>query len=112
MHTRQWAIVFFLFAFLLLPGIDHGIWRPDEPLVAGICSEMARSGDYIVPHLNGTPFLEKPPLYKEGVYIWTDKKDKILGVLRQSVKVAMLREQRIGNKMARLAHIVPGRQAG
>jgi len=63
MHTRQWAIVFFLFAFLLLPGIDHGIWRPDEPLVAGICSEMARSGDYIVPHLNGTPFLEKPPLY-------------------------------------------------
>jgi hypothetical protein len=60
MHTRQWAIVFFLFAFLLLPGIDHGIWRPDEQLVACICSEMARSGDYIVPHLKGIPFLEKP----------------------------------------------------
>ena len=46
-----------------LPGLDHGIWRPDEPRVVGICSEMARNLDLAVPRLNGKPFLEKPPLY-------------------------------------------------
>jgi len=49
--------------FSLVPGIDHGAWRPDEPRVLGTCVEMARTHDYIVPHLNGKPFLEKPPLY-------------------------------------------------
>jgi len=63
MKTRQWAIVFALCVFILIPGINHGIWRPDEPQVVGICSAMARSGDWVVPRLNGVPFLEKPPLY-------------------------------------------------
>jgi len=39
------------------------LWSPDEPRVAGTCSEMARTRDFVVPHLNGKPFLEKPPLY-------------------------------------------------
>ena len=63
MKTQQWAIVLVLSIFILVPGINHGIWRPDEPQVAGICSAMARTGDWVVPLLNGQPFLEKPPLY-------------------------------------------------
>jgi 4-amino-4-deoxy-L-arabinose transferase-like glycosyltransferase len=47
----------------LLPGIQHGLWRPDEPQVAGVCAEMAYQKDFVVPRLNGQPFLEKPPLY-------------------------------------------------
>jgi 4-amino-4-deoxy-L-arabinose transferase-like glycosyltransferase len=47
----------------LLPGIQHGPWRPDEPQVAGVCAEMAYQKDFVVPRLNGQPFLEKPPLY-------------------------------------------------
>jgi hypothetical protein len=47
----------------LLPGIQHGLWRPDEPQVAGVCAEMAYRKDFVVPRLNGQPFLEKPPLY-------------------------------------------------
>ncbi|MBT3377590.1 MAG: glycosyltransferase family 39 protein [Victivallales bacterium] len=43
------------------------LWKPDEPRVAGIAAEMARTGDWIVPRLNGKPFLEKPPLYLWGV---------------------------------------------
>ena len=50
-------------AVTLLPGFNHGIWKPDEPLVAGISAEMARTKDFVVPRLNGEPFLEKPPLY-------------------------------------------------
>ncbi|MBN2299495.1 MAG: glycosyltransferase family 39 protein [Deltaproteobacteria bacterium] len=60
------STILFIGIFLILfiiPGIDHGTWRPDEPRVAGICAEMALSGDIVVPRLNGRPFLEKPPLY-------------------------------------------------
>ncbi len=35
---------------------------PDEPRVAGIAREMVLSGNFAVPHLNGSPFLEFPPL--------------------------------------------------
>ena len=63
MKATTIALTGIFLTLFLLPGIDRGIWRPDEPRVAGICSEMARSGDIIVPRLNGRPFLEKPPLY-------------------------------------------------
>lgn len=59
---RTIIVLFFLFLFLL-PGLNHGLWRPDEPRVAGISAEMARTKDFIVPKINGRPFLEKPPLY-------------------------------------------------
>jgi 4-amino-4-deoxy-L-arabinose transferase-like glycosyltransferase len=45
------------------PLLSHGLWSPDEPTGAGVGRAMADSGDWIVPRLNGQPFLEKPPLY-------------------------------------------------
>lgn len=51
-------------AFLFLVGLGgYDLLTPDEPRVAGIVAEMAREGDLAVPRLNGTPFLEKPPLF-------------------------------------------------
>ncbi len=51
-------------ACLFLIRLDHRhLWSPDELRVAGIAAEMAQTGDLIVPHLNGEPFLEEPPLY-------------------------------------------------
>lgn len=47
----------------LAPVGSHSLWTPDEPTGAGIGRAMAESGDWIVPRLNGKPFLEKPPLY-------------------------------------------------
>lgn len=35
----------------------------DETRVAGIAAEMFVEGDYLIPRLNGEPFLEYPPLY-------------------------------------------------
>jgi len=40
-----------------------GLVGPDEPRYASIAREMARSGDWVTPWLNGTPWFEKPPLY-------------------------------------------------
>ena len=63
MNTRVIICAVLLLFLFAVPGINHGLWLPDEPRVAGICSEMARTRDFVVPKLNGQPFLEKPPLY-------------------------------------------------
>lgn len=64
-NTSIAFVVLFLFACLLfLVGLEkRHLWNADEPRVAGITAEMSRSGDFVVPRLNGQTFLEKPPLY-------------------------------------------------
>ncbi len=64
--TARKSFLLALAAALLLtfaPVGSHSLWTPDEPTGAGIGRAMADSGDWIVPRLNGQPFLEKPPLY-------------------------------------------------
>ena len=48
----------FLFAKLGMPFLD-----PDEGLYATIAQEMLSGGDWVIPHINALPYLEKPPLY-------------------------------------------------
>lgn len=49
-----------LLFFVNLGGYD--LWPPDEPRYAQVAREMMQSGDYIVPHVNGQPYREKPLL--------------------------------------------------
>lgn len=53
-----------LFGVLLfLPGMaSRDLWNPDEPRYAEVAREMRMTGDYLVPHLNGRIYAEKPPL--------------------------------------------------
>ena len=47
-----------------LPGlIGHEPWKPDEGYIFAGIYHMLQSGDWVVPHLAGEPFMEKPPLY-------------------------------------------------
>lgn len=46
---------------------NHGVWTADEPRVAEIGREMALSGNWAVPTLDGQPFLEEPPLYYASI---------------------------------------------
>ena len=48
----------FLFLKLGMPLLD-----PDEGLYAAIAQEMLSRSDWVIPHVNGLPYLEKPPLY-------------------------------------------------
>ena len=52
-----------LFAVLWVPNLDgRKIIRPDEARYAEIAREMAASGDWLTPRLNGFKYFEKPPL--------------------------------------------------
>jgi hypothetical protein len=49
---------------LFLPGITaRDLWNPDEPRYAVVAREMSERGDWLVPHLNGRTYSEKPPLH-------------------------------------------------
>jgi len=51
---------FFLFFFRMGA---RDLWNPDEPRYAQVAREMLETGEYVVPHLNGQVYTEKPPLY-------------------------------------------------
>ncbi|HLX63974.1 MAG TPA: glycosyltransferase family 39 protein [Planctomycetota bacterium] len=48
----------------LLYGIgDYGLYEPHEAHFAGVGREMVLRHDWVTPHLNGAPYLNKPPLF-------------------------------------------------
>lgn len=60
-HER--LLVALLALALFLPGIGaRDLWNPDEPRYAQVAREMLASGEFLVPHLNGRIYSEKPPL--------------------------------------------------
>jgi 4-amino-4-deoxy-L-arabinose transferase-like glycosyltransferase len=75
-----WA-VFAAIAFLWFANLgSRALLHPDEGRYAEIAREMAASGDWVTPRLNGLKYLEKPPLqywitaasYRMfGVHEWT-----------------------------------------
>jgi len=58
---RLTLVVLALLVFL--PGIAaRDLWNPDEPRYAEVAREMRLEGQWMVPHLNGRVYSEKPPL--------------------------------------------------
>lgn len=57
-----WVLLFCL-AVSFAGIFDRDLWTPDEPRDAAISLEMSHTGNVIIPHLAGKPFVEKPPLY-------------------------------------------------
>ena len=45
----------------------RGLWEPDEGFYATVSGTMARTGDEVVPRVNGGIFLEKPPVVYWGM---------------------------------------------
>ncbi len=63
--SRQCFVFLLIFsAVIYLSAIGFKeLWKTDETRVAGISANMARTGEYAMPYLNGEEFLEYPPLY-------------------------------------------------
>lgn len=62
---KVFLIILFIIGVLVflfnLGGRDF--WEPDETRYAVVAREMRESGNWILPHLNGAIYAEKPPLY-------------------------------------------------
>ena len=57
-----WVGVAVILLYVLGIG-NHGLWGYEEPYVGATIREMVTHRDFVVPTLNGQPFLEKPPLF-------------------------------------------------
>jgi 4-amino-4-deoxy-L-arabinose transferase-like glycosyltransferase len=56
------AVALFVFGWLAATAWIRPLMLPDEGRYVGVAWEMLRSGDWLVPTLNGLPFFHKPPL--------------------------------------------------
>lgn len=76
-----------LTAVWLLPGVIFcGMRSGDETRVAGIVAEMVLKNEWVVPRLNGMPFLEYPPLY----YWWCGLFFRLFGITEHAAALASM----------------------
>lgn len=62
-RRRDLLILALLASLLVLPGLgNRAVWNPDEARYAEVAREMRVLGEWLVPHLNGEIYSEKPPL--------------------------------------------------
>jgi len=50
--------------FLFILGVGRwDLWNPDEPRYAEVAKEMVERGGWILMHVNGNTYVDKPPLF-------------------------------------------------
>jgi 4-amino-4-deoxy-L-arabinose transferase-like glycosyltransferase len=66
-YPQKWIQIALLLGFcLVLYFLNLGqwdLWNPDEPRYAQVAREMVNGGDWILMHLNGKTYGDKPPLF-------------------------------------------------
>ena len=61
---KYWIAIFIIGAVVFLFSLGgKDLWEPDETRYAVVAREMKETGDWVVPHLNGTIYTEKLPLF-------------------------------------------------
>ena len=60
---RSVAVLLLLSGLMLYPTIGFDLFEPDEGRYAQIPREMLENREWIVPTLQGEPYLDKPPLF-------------------------------------------------
>lgn len=84
--------------------------EPDEGRYTHIARAMVESGDWLIPRIDGLPFLHKPPLYfwmealcieAFGVNLWTARLPSLLAALVTSACVFSLVSRYAGERQAR-----------
>lgn len=108
-------------ALLLYPCLQFRLLEPDEGRYAEIPREMLLAGDWVVPRLQGEPYLDKPPLlywlvmisYQVfGVYDWTARIPPALAVHATILAVYLFGCRMFGERRALrsalLLSVMPG----
>jgi len=66
-YPQKWAQILLLLGFcLVIYFVNLGrwdLWNPDEPRYAEVAREMVKGGDWVLMHLNGADYGNKPPLF-------------------------------------------------
>src|SRR5713101_4658227 len=62
LNGRSWLLLLAVPALLLYPCLSFLLFEPDEGRYAEIPREMMVRGEWVVPYLQGEPYLDKPPL--------------------------------------------------
>jgi len=81
---RTDALLLFLAgAAFFLPAIaTRDVWQPLETRYAAVAREMAETGDWLIPRINGEPYQDKPPLFPWlAAALWK------IGIRAQGVRV-------------------------
>ncbi len=67
LFRQSWVQIILLLAFcslLFILGVGRwDLWNPDEPRYAQVSKEMVARGDWILMHVNGNTYVDKPPLF-------------------------------------------------
>ena len=62
-RVQIFVVLSFCF-FLFILGVGRwDLWNPDEPRYAQVAKEMVGTGDWILMHVNGNTYVDKPPLF-------------------------------------------------
>lgn len=81
---RTDALLLFLAgaAFFLPALASRDVWQPLETRYAAVAREMAETGDWLIPRINGEPYQDKPPLFPWlAALLWK------IGIEAQGVRV-------------------------
>ena len=98
MQTPRWAwrdgltVLALMLAWLAATAWMRPLMLPDEGRYATVAWEMLRSGDWLIPTLNGLPFFHKPPLF----YWITGAALSVLGPTEMAARAASLAGATLG----------------
>lgn len=61
--NRERIVFMILLVLFCASGVfDHSLWAPNDSREGAMIAEMYRTGNWVTPTLDGSPYLEKPPL--------------------------------------------------
>ncbi len=118
---RSLLVLLIVPAVLLYPCLSFHLFEPDESRYAEIPREMLLRGEWVVPYLQGEPYLDKPPLlywlvgssYRLfGVHVWAARLVPALAVHLCLLAVYFLGRRSVGERAAFVGALLLGLTPG